>query len=494
MIEALHAALAHLAQPHVLAAMLAAVPLGLAFGVLPGLGGLTGLALLMPLVYGMEPFQGLTFLVAAHAVVYTGGSVTAILLGIPGAVANAATVADGFALARQGRAGYAVGAALAASALGGLVGVAVLVAMIPVLQPLARAVGSPETALLALAAIALIGALGEGRPVKGLIAGGLGVFLACFGYQQITGVPRFWLGTDYLLDGFRLVPMALGLFAVPEIVSLMAGGRRAADAPRTAPVPWRQVADGIAAVGRRLGLFVRSAVIGVVVGLVPGVGGETAPFVAYAAAKRAARAPEAFGTGAIDGVIAPESGNNAKEGGALVPTLALGIPGSAGMSLLLGGFLILGLEPGPTFLAAHLDVALGLALAVAAANVLGAGLMLAAAPKLAAVARLDGHLLGPTLLGVVLVGAYASANTAADVVAVGAFGALGLAMRALGFSRPALMLGFVLGAPIETYLHISLSVYGPGFLLRPGSLAILAVVAAAVALPWVYRRATGGGR
>ena len=483
--EPLNSAIALFFNPGVFGLVLAAIPVGLVFGVLPGLGGLTALAIVIPFIYGMEPFQGLGFLLAAHAVIYTGGSVTAILLGIPGALPNAATVTDGYRLSRQGKAGYAIGAALTASALGGVVGAAVLIVLLPVLQPVIEAFGSPETFFLALLGIILIGAVGEGRPLKGLIAGGLGIFLACFGYQRVTGVPRFWLDFDYLLDGFRLIPLALGLFAIPEIIALMATGRSIASTARSGQVSWRQVGAGVATVFRNWWLFLRSSLIGVLLGIIPGVGGETAPFVAYAAAKHMAKSPDAFGQGSIEGVIAPESSNNAKEGGALVPTLGFGIPGSAGMSLLLGAFLILGLDPGPDFLRDHLDIAYGLAFVVATANLLGAAAMLTVAARVSLVTRLQGHVLGPLLLVLVVLGAYSTNNNPIDVLFVFIFGGLGYFMRELGFSRPALMLGFVLGVPVETYLHISLSAYGPWFFTRPISLVIAALILAGIMVPLI---------
>lgn len=496
MIDSLNSAIALIFSPGVLSLVLAAIPLGLVFGILPGLGGLTALAIVIPLVYGMEPFQGLAFLLAAHAVIYTGGSVTAILLGIPGALSNAATVSDGYRLSQRGEAGYAVGAALTASALGGIIGAVVLVALLPVLQPVVEAFGSPETFFLALLGIVLLGAVGEGQPLKGLIAGGLGIFVACFGYQRVTGVPRFWLDFDYLLDGFRLVPIALGLFAIPEIISLMATGRSiASTAAGSSEISWRQVGAGVASVFRNRWLFLRSSLIGVLIGIIPGVGGETAPFVAYASAKHMAKNPDDFGTGAIEGVIAPESSNNAKEGGALVPTLAFGIPGSAGMSLLLGAFLILGLEPGPDFLTDHLDIAFGLALVLAFANLLGAGIMLAVAARISLVTRLQGHILGPLLLVLVVLGAYSTNNNPIDVLFVFVFGLLGYFMRALEFSRPALLLGFVLGVPVETYLHISLSAYGPWFFTRPISLVLATLILTGVMVPLIreFRREAPDG-
>ena len=466
-----------LASPEVLLALMLAVPLGLVFGLLPGLGGLAALAILLPLVFGMEPMVGLAFLLGTYAVISTSGSVTSILVGIPGSPGNAATIIDGYALSQRGRAGYALGAALAASALGGVLGAGILVLLLPVVRPVIMAFGSPETFLLALLGLTYLGLLGGGSPVKGLAAGALGLFLGTFGYQGVTGVPRFWMEIDYLLDGFRLIPLALGLFAIPEIVGLMSG-RRIARRSDASSMNTGQVLLGVRAVLRRPLLLLRSSGLGVLIGLVPGVGSETAPFVTYGAARQASRQRWRFGRGSIEGVIGPEAANNAKDGGALVPTLAFGIPGSAAMVLLIGGFLLLGLQPGPSLLHEHLDIAYGLAFVLVGANVIGAVLLLFMARWLAWITFVPGHLLAPILLTLVVLAAYSTDNNAGDVVFTFIFGAAGLAMKSYGYSRPALLLGFLLAPLLETYLYITLNTYGAAFVTRPVSavLAILIVV------------------
>lgn len=475
----------------VLLAMLAGIPLGLFLGLLPGIGGLTALALLLPLVHGMAPLPGLAFLLSVHAVIYNGGSVTAVVFGVPGAPPSAATLLDGRPLALQGKAAYAVATALSASAIGGVFGAIVLGLLLPVLQPVVLSFGSPETFMLALAGIACLAILAKGDMIKGWIAGGLGLFLATWGYQQTTGEPRFWFGSDYLLDGLRLVPVITGLFAVPEIMSLSMAGAMVPDAAAVG-MPGRQVRDGILAPLYHWGLTLRSSLIGVIVGIMPGGGGEASSFIAYGAAKQGAREAAHFGEGAIEGVIAPEAANNSKEGGALVPTLALGIPGSSGMVLLLGAFQLVGLEPGPDFLKRHADLAVGLTLTLAVANVLAALLMLVLAQPVARIARLRGRVIAPLLLAAMVLGVYAAGHSLADIVLMFVAGALGCVMQRCGYSRAALILGFTLGDMIETYLGISLQAYGIGFLLRPVPLAIAVLLAAAtlwrpVVLPWVRR-------
>jgi TctA family transporter len=468
----------------VVLAVAAALPIGLLFGILPGLSGLTALAMLIPFIYGMDGMEGLAFLLTAHAVVYTGGSVTAILLGIPGSPPNAATVVDGVPLRNKGLGGMAVGAALCASAVGGVFGALVLLALLPVLQPVVMMFGPADTFLLSLMGLTFLAAVGTGSPAKGLFAGALGLFLSFIGDEPISGVPRYWFGSEYLLDGLRLVPVALGMFAVPELVALMSG--QALTRPEST-LPGRQVLDGVASVFRHYGVTLRSSAIGALIGLIPGVGGETSPFVAYAAARQADRNPERFGTGVIEGVIAPEASNNAKEGGALVPTLAFGIPGSSGMALLLGAFLVLGLQPGPDFLKEHMDIGVGLIVVLAVANVLAALAMVALAPVLTRVLYVPRPFLVPGLLTLVVLGGYSTANDLADVVALFVAGILGVLLVRLGFNRAAFLLGFVLGPAVERYFQITLNIYGSDFLLRPVSLSLIALTLLAVTGPKLRR-------
>lgn len=485
MFDTFVSAAGQIAQPGVLAAMAIALPIGLVVGLLPGLSGLSAFAFLIPFTFGMNPLIGLGFLLASYAAVSQGGSMTAILIGVPGEVPNAATVIDGYQLSKAGRAGEAIGAALMASALGGLFGCVLLLILLPVMQPVILAFASPENFFVALAGIAFIAVLSAGAPVKGLIAGALGVFFSLFGYDPTEGIPRFWLGFDYMLDGVRLVPLALGLFAIPEVLALISTGKSIAQGP-VDPVSFRQTVQGALAVFRHLGTFFRSAAIGSVVGIMPGVGSSAATFVAYAAARSASKEPEKFGRGSIEGVIAPESSSNAKEGGALVPTLSLGIPGSASMALLLGAFLIFGLQPGPEFLAKNMDLALALAMICAIANVGSSILMFVLSKSLVYVTRIPGHVLAPILLVLVLIGAYAGENSVGDVAFVFIFGALGVAMERFGYNRPALLLGFVLGELLERNLEISLAAHGPLFFLRPISLTI--IILALACMLWPNRR------
>ena len=451
------------------------VVLGLVFGVLPGLSGLTALALLMPFVFGMEPGPALAFLLAAHAVIYTGGSVMAVLMNIPGAPPNAATLVDGFPMTQQGFGGRAVGNAVTSSMVGGVVGGFILIGLVFLVRPIVMVFGLPEYFFLTLLGIAFIAVLGRDSAVKGLISGVIGIFLSLVGMHTLTGIPRFTFGSSQLLEGFGVIPVALGLFAVPEVLLLMIGGGAIAQVGwEEGAIGAKAVLDGIRDVPRYWRLVLQSSFIGSVVGIIPGVGGETAPFVAYGVAKHTSKTPEKFGHGCSEGVIAPESANNAKEGGSLLPTLAFGIPGSSGMALLLGAFLLVGIKPGPLFLQEHTDVAFTLAGTVIFANLIGGCALLLLGVQLTKLTFLRGTVLGPMVLTLVVVGAYSTRGSLWDVGLTLAFGGLGWAMQAYDYNRPALFLAFVLGVMVERYFGLSIRTYDWLFFLRPISITLLA--------------------
>jgi TctA family transporter len=277
------------------------------------------------------------------------------------------------------------------------------------------------------------------------------------------------------------------MFAVPEVIELMSGrsiASKRSDGSNIS-ITGKQVWLGVWATWARKWVLLRSSVLGVFLGLIPGVGSETAPFVTYGAAKQTSKRPHLFGKGCIEGVIGPEGANNAKDGGALVPTLAFGVPGSSAMVLLLGGFLLLGLQPGPEFLKDHMDMAYGLAFVLIGANIVGAISLILLAKHLAKITLIPGHFLSPILISLVVVGAFATENHFTDVMFVFIFGILGVTMKHFGYSRPALLLGFVLAPLLESYLFISLNTYGPMFFMRPISLGISVLILIGILMPVV---------
>ncbi len=473
MLEAIFQGLASLADPIILIYLIVGIFIGIALGILPGVSGFTGLAIMTPLVYGMDPKAAFALLMGMYGISPTGGSMTAILLNIPGDAPNAATLLDGFPMTQQGRGGRALGIAFTASALGGLFGGLVLIAAIPILQPLVMAFRSPERFVFVLIGISFISTLGLGSPLKGLISGGLGLLLSFLGFQGMTGFTRYAFGFSYLYDGLGIVPVALGLFAVPQAIELMSTGSTIAKAEQVAVTAWSDLLQGCKVVFRHWWLFVRSATIGTVIGMVPGLGGTIASWIAYGHAKQTSKYPEKFGTGIDEGVLAPESANNAKEGGGLIPTLAFGIPGSGSMAVLLGTFLILGIDPGPFFIRDHLDLVFALVIYLIASNILGAIILLLASGQLAKIAFVPGHILGPLILILVAIGAYSVEGNVLDVFTALILGGIGYWMRSLGYSNPAFFLGFILGLLAERYFHISLESYGWLFFTQPISLILI---------------------
>ena len=473
----------------------AGVLIGLTFGLIPGLSSIVAGALLLPFLFHMQPEQALPLLMAVFSVTFTGGSITAILLNIPGTPTNVATLLDGYPMTQKGEGGRALGAALMSSGTGGILTVFFALAMVPLVLPLIRAVGSGELVFLILMGLTFIAVLGRGSMIKGLMAGGIGLMLSFVGLHRITGALRFTLGTTHLVSGLAVIPVALGLYALPEMIALATRGgtitRR--DTPL---VTLRSVMEGAKDVFRHWGLWLRSCVIGYVIGIIPGVGAPTATFVAYGQAKQLSKHPERFGTGTVEGVIAPESANNAKESGALLTTLALGIPGSAEMVLLLAALLLLGQRPGPEMLTVHLSLSLSLIIVIAVANLLGTAICLFFAPRLTRVATIPARLLVPIVLVLVFIGAFAYEEQFADIGVLLVFGLLGLAMRRYDFSRPALFLGYVLGDLFEKYIFIAYYAIGPLFFLRPVSLSIIFVIIALFAVAPVRnllaRRSKGG--
>jgi len=463
-------------DPIILLLVFAGVIFGLVLGLLPGLGGLTVIVLLMPLCFGLEPLPAIALLMAAYSVIYQGGSITAILLNIPGTDPNAATILDGYPMAEQGKGGRAIGIAETASALGGIFGAIVLALMIPAIRPVVMAFGSAESLMLVFMGICFIAVLAQGGMIKGLIAGGLGLTLSFVGYDIATGIPRYAFGSLYLWDGIRLVSLALGLFAIPQAVDLMVTGGTIVKGKGVVSTPASDVMEGIKDVFRHWGLFLRSSAIGTLVGIVPGVGGAVAVFVAYAQAKQTSKHPEKFGTGFEEGVLAPEAANNAKEGGSLVPTLAFGIPGSAGTALLLGILMILGLVPGPLFLKEHLDLTFTMVGTMVLSCIIASTICLLLASRMAKIALVPGHILAPLILALVALGSYAVAQNMWDVLCAFILGALGYAMLRFDYPRAALFLGYVLGALAERYFYISRLAFGWKMILQPIALVLFIII------------------
>lgn len=462
------------------------VVVGLVFGVVPGIGGTTAIALLMPLTLGMDPSNAMMLMGGIMGAVSAGGSITSILINTPGGAPNAATCFDGYPMAQQGKAGAAIGAAAAASTLGGLIGVVVLVAIIPVLKQVVLLFGPPEFFMLALMGLVAVALATGGQFLRGLIAGGIGLMLSFVGYSAVSGTVRFTGGSEYLWDGISLVPALTGLFAITEMIALSAsGGTISKDATATRVTG---VMEGVWACFTHWKTLLQGSAIGTIIGAVPGLGGTVAAFLSYTAAMQISKHPETFGKGNIEGVIGPEAANNSKDGGGLIPTLAFGIPGSAEMAVFLGVLVLVGVEPGPMLLIEHEGVVFSLIIALSASCIIATVITLLVTRPLAMITLVDVHIVAPAVIAISLVGVYALHNSFGDVVMAVAFGILGYVMMRFGFPRITLVIALVLGELAERSYNQSLNMSDGDwtvFFTRKTSLVLFLLTIGCLAWPAV---------
>ncbi|MFQ6550932.1 tripartite tricarboxylate transporter permease [Aestuariibius insulae] len=449
-LPALHEAFSLILQPSQILFLMTGVLLGLSVGVFPGLGGIAGLSLVLPFMFGMEPVSGLALMVGLIAVVPTSDTFASVLMGIPGSSSSQATVLDGFPLARKGEAARALSAAFASSLFGGLLGATVLTFFILIARPLVLAFGTPEMLAITILGLSMVAILAGRLPLKGLAAACLGLLVGTIGEAGAGGSLRMaTYDIPYLTDGIRLVIVGLGIFAIPEILSLL---RQDQSISREASLGagWlRGVRDWWA----NIWLSVRCSVIGVIVGVIPGLGGSVVDWIAYGHAVQSSKDKSQFGSGEIRGVIGPESSNNAKEGGGLVPTLIFGIPGSGSMAVFIGGLGLLGFDAGPQLIQNNLDITYTVVWSLALANVFGAGLCIALSGGIAKLTTIRFSLLAPFLFMMIAFAAFQSRQSLGDLVALFSIGLLGIFLRRFDWSRPAFLIGFVLSHPAEKFAN-----------------------------------------
>jgi putative tricarboxylic transport membrane protein len=457
--------------------------LGMLIGIIPGLGALFMMALALPFVFDMKTNDALALLVAIYATASTGGALTSILVGVPGTAVNVATVFDGYPMAQKGEGGRAVGAAMFASGAGGILGAVVLAALVPFLKPVVLAFGPAEFFMLALLAVVFIAFIGSGNMLKALVAGGLGLMLSFVGQQISTGTLRYTFGTLYLWNGIALVPAVLGLFAIGEMIDLAVRGGAITQGGIQ---PSGNVMQGVRDVFRHFWLFLRCSVIGIIIGIIPGIGGVVANFLTYGHAVQSSGDRSRFGKGAVEGVIAPQAGDNAKEGGSLMPTLLFGIPGSEAMALLLGGFDILGIEPGTKMLTEHMDMIFMLVGILVVSNAIGAFVGIAVARWVARITTISGSIIVPVVFAISLFGAYVANNSLGDMIVAIVFGIAGYYFKKLDYSRATLVIGLVLGKIVEKNLLLSLQLFGMRFLARPITAALLVLIIATMVYGLIF--------
>ena len=443
--------------------------LGLVVGILPGLGGTSGLALVLPFVYSLEPSYALAMMIGVLAPTTTSDTFPAVLMGIPGTAGSQATVMDGFPLSKKGMAARALSAAFCSSLMGGVFGALILSISIYYAIPIIMAFGFGEQFLLIILALLMVGALTGENFIKGVTACILGLIIGSIGSAPITGDLRFTFGTLYLVEGVPIVIVGLGLFALPEIVGLLDSKGAIAKALKNEEGWFRGIKD----VFKNWFLVLRCSSIGCIVGALPGLGGTVVDWIAYSHLKQTSKDTSNIGKGDIRGVIAPESANNAKEGGALIPTLLFGIPGSGNKVLLLGGFILIGIEPGLEMVTTHLDLTYLMIWSLAIANILGAGLCIGFASHISKLTLVRYYILAPVMIVLIFFATFNINRDWYDFIGLLGFGLIGITFKAFGWSRPALLIGFFLSTKVELLSYQTQAVYGLTFLTRPVSIILI---------------------
>jgi len=485
MLEAAINGLLGVLTPESLGFMALGVLIGSLVGFLPGIGGPSTLAIMLPFVMTMkDPYLVIAILVGMDAVGNTASAIPAILISVPGSIGSAATILDGYPMAKKGQAARALSASFIASLLGGFVGPLALLAALPLLRPLVLAFGSPEFFVLTLWGVTMVGVLSGNAPIRGLLAGIMGVLLATVGLDPKSGVERFAFDQAYLWEGISLVIVALGLFGVPECIDLASRKTSISETQEFGGGFWEGIKDGF----RYWWLTLRCSAIGAWVGFLPGLGSSVADWFAYAHAVQTEKNKENFGKGDIRGVIASESANNAKEGGGYIPTIAFGIPGSTSTALILTAFIAVGIQPGPDMLTKQLDLTFAIIWTLALANVIAVALCMLLIKPLAKACFYPFYTVVPLIIVFVFIGAFAANFSSYDLVALMVFSLLGFMMRRHGWPRPPLLLGIVLGSKMELYLWLSTARYGLEWLLRPGVILLFLLVAASLFYPILKQR------
>lgn len=483
-------------------ALLIGVAIGFVVGILPGLGGAVALALMLPFTFSMDPTSAFAFLLGANAVTATTGDITSVLFGVPGEGISAAVIVDGHPMAKNGEAGRALGAALMSSLVGAIFGALFLALAIPIVRPLVLSIASPEFFMLALLGITFVASLSGESMIKGLAVGGIGLTLAMVGLDPIEGIPRYTLEpvigisrSLFLWDGINIVSVTVGLFAIPEIIDLAVKGTGISE---RSGEKLGGVMQGVKDTFTHWKLVFRCSALGAYIGLIPGLGGGPAQWMAYAHAVQSSPGG-GFGKGRVEGVLGPGAANNSKEGGSLIPTLAFGVPGSVSMAILLGAFIIQGLVPGPAMLDPNtpvrpdaaslggfnpsgLELTFSFVWILIVSNIITVVVAFLFLGQLAKVTQIRGALLIPFILLLVFLGGFAVKNAPEDVAMVIVFGLLGWVMVRYDWPRPPILLGLVLGGIAESNLFIATQAYGTlGWITRPGVIFLGLVMVGSVA-------------
>lgn len=476
MFEALIEGLGLIFQMHVLGYFALGCVIGILMGAIPGMGGAIGLVLLLPFTFSMEPVAAFALLLSSWASTSTSGAITAVLLGVPSTAASQATVLDGYPMAKRGEAARALGASFTSSAIGGVCGAAALGISLPLILPVILAFESPEQFMLGLLGLAMVGSLSGQSTAKGVVAAMFGLLLATIGLPESQAIPRYTFGALYLLDKLPLIPVLLGLFAIPELMELALKNVSIARTGK-ADETRKGLMQGVHDAFTNWWLVIRCSVIGAYIGMLPGLGASIVGWVTYAHAKQSVSDSSQFGQGDVRGLLAPEAANNALRGGALIPTLTLGIPGSVGTAILMGALIMHGLRPGPSMLSSELAMTFSFVWMIAIASVVATLILLKTVNQVAKIALLPGQLIVPGVLFFVFMGAWLGGASIGAWVSCAGFGVIGFFMKRGGWPRPPVVLALVLGEILERSFQISTRIHeGLGWLGRPIVIALLLII------------------
>ncbi len=497
MFEAMQSALSSLAHPAAIGMLLLGSLIGVTFGALPGLGGVLALSVVLPFTFGADPLLSMFLYSGIISTVAFGGSVPAILLNTPGTPPNAATCIDGYPMAQRGESARALAISATACLVGSIGGAIVTIALLPLVKPIVFSFSAPEFFLLVFFGLIMIAFASKGNLIKGLAGGCIGLVFSFIGFSEMFAEYRFTLDSNYLWDGLEMVPVIVGLFAVSEMINYAAkGGTTVNSAVMIDGVDWRaQVIQGIGDVIRHPWASIRSCVIGAGIGVIPGLGGSVAGFLSYIVGMRQTK-DEMYGRGSPEGIINSETANDAKEGGALLPTVAFGIPGSPDMAVLLGAFILHGMQPGPALLRDHLDLIYALLFGIVFSQVVTSILGLLASPYIARLSLLNSKWVAPIVLSLVVLGTYMLRTNVFDVAVALFAGLLGFFLRRFGFSLVTVAIGFILGPLAERSLLQTLMISDGSwwiFLQRPISLTLVFFTLTLLLIPvysaWRRKRA-----
>jgi putative tricarboxylic transport membrane protein len=485
MFEPLIIAAGALLQPQNILLIAGGSAMGLVFGLLPGLTSLAAMSILLPFTIGLPPISAMYLFIGIMGSAPFGGAVTSILFNIPGEPTSAASCFDGYPMTRRGEAAKALGLAAAAALFGAVFGLVVLIGLIPMVRAIVYAFGPPEFFMLVMFGLATVAIAAPGNTLKGLVTAGLGILLSVIGYDPITGALRFGFGSaNYLWDGINLPAFFVGVFAVGEVIGYYVTGGTIMHAGTKMQGVWKGTIEGFRELFRHMRVTIQGSIVGSIIGILPGVGGTVSNFLSYTLAMQTSKHPETFGKGNPEGLIAAMTATN-EDTGALLPTVAFGIPGSAATALLLGALTLHGFNPGPLFITEHMEIVWALILGLLIANAVAITVGLAGANLLARLTTLDVKFLVPTILAISLLGAYADRENLWDVGLAIAAGVMAYGLNRFGFPIVTMVIGFVMGRIAERAFAQSLQMELDPliFFKRPVSLVLFAMIVLVFIVP-----------